>query len=342
MLKSMRRSGSLRLALAVGAIAVLLPAGASRAADQFAYEQVAAADIKDVMQATYGDVDEIGIDAPAAATSAENSFPAAERAVSTTGSDTRDLPQFAQAWTADTKDDAPLQVAQSGGNDINDPLESFNRVMLDFNEFLQALILRPMAEFYILMLPDEARDAIHNALDNLRSPVVLANDLLQGEGERAWETTQRMLINSTAGVGGLIDVAEKWGIKGHSEDLGQTFAVWGVPEGFYLVLPLFGPSNPRDAIGKFLDSYLDPLSHYADNTDREEISYTRTLLGGVDEFSRVMNDLQKLKETSVDYYAALRSVARQKREADIRNGTPKEGAPVPDLKYDFNAEFTAQ
>lgn len=171
---------------------------------------------------------------------------------------------------------------------------------------------------------------------------MLANDLLQGEMGRAWETTQRMVINSTVGVGGLVDVADKWGIKKHSEDLGQTFAVWGVGEGFYLVLPFFGPSNPRDAVGKFLDSFLDPLSHYADNTNREEISYTRTFLGGVDEFSRVMNDLQKLKETSVDYYAALRSVARQKREADIRNGTPKEGAPVPDLRYDFNAQFTTE
>jgi phospholipid-binding lipoprotein MlaA len=84
------------------------------------------------------------------------------------------------------------------------------------------------------------------------------------------------------------------------------------------------------------------LSDYANNTDREEIGYTRTFLGGVDEYSRVMDDLKKLKETSIDYYAALRSVARQKRQADIANGTPKEGAPIPDLKYDFNAEFTGQ
>jgi phospholipid-binding lipoprotein MlaA len=232
------------------------------------------------------------------------------------------------------------QVAQAEDAGVNDPLEPMNRVILDFNEFINALLLRPIAELYVLMIPDFARDAIQNALKNLRSPVILANDLLQFEMVRAWETTERMVINSTVGLGGMIDVAEKWGIKGHDEDLGQTFAVWGVPEGFYLVLPIFGPSNPRDAIGKFLDSYLDPLSRYADNTDRDEISYTRTLLGGVDEFSRVMVDLEKLKETSVDYYAALRSVVRQKREADIRNGEPQKGAPLPDLKYDFSAEFT--
>ena len=89
-----------------------------------------------------------------------------------------------------------------------------------------------------------------------------------------------------------------------------------------------------------MNSYLDPISHWANNTDREEIILARTLVSGVDEYSRVMDDLQKLKETSIDYYAALRSIARQKRKAEILNGAPQEGAPLPDLKYDFNAEFT--
>lgn len=231
-------------------------------------------------------------------------------------------------------------LAQSAESDVNDPIEPLNRAILEFNEFVTALILRPLAEIYVMMLPDFALDAIHNALQNISTPVVLANDLLQWEPERAWDTTRRFFINSTVGIGGMIDVAEKMGIEGHTEDLGQTFAVWGVPEGFYLVLPIFGPSNPRDAVGKVLNSYLDPLSHWASNTDRDEINTARTLVGGVDEFSRVMDDLQKLKDTSIDYYAALRSIARQKRAADIANGAPKEGAPLPDLKYDFNAEFT--
>jgi phospholipid-binding lipoprotein MlaA len=312
------RSGRVAGSLAAGIFALFLQVSAPLAADRFAHEQVAAADIKDVMQATYGDVDDIGVDV---------AIPDAQTA------------QFApvDSWTY-----IPEQLAQSDDGGINDPLEDLNRAILQFNEFIQALILRPVAELYVFMIPDMAQDAIRNALGNVRSPVTLANDLLQGEGVRAWETIQRMVINSTIGVGGLVDVADKWGIKAHEEDLGQTFAKWGVGEGFYLVLPLFGPSNPRDAIGKFLDSYLDPLSHYADNTDREEISYTRTFLGGVDEYSRVMDDLEKLKNTSIDYYATLRSVARQKRQADIANGAPKDGAPIPDLKYDFNAELTGK
>lgn len=248
---------------------------------------------------------------------------------------------IAADYTANADISAKHQLlAQSTENEVNDPLESLNRAILEFNEFLTALILRPMAQIYVMMLPDFALDAIHNALENLSTPVILANDLLQWEPERAWDTTRRFFINTTVGVGGLVDVADKMGIKGHSEDLGQTFAVWGVPEGFYLVLPIFGPSNPRDAVGKVLNSYLDPLSHWASNTDRDEINLARTLVGGVDEFSRVMDDLQKLKDTSIDYYAALRSIARQKRAADIANGAPKEGAPLPDLKYDFNADFT--
>ena len=232
------------------------------------------------------------------------------------------------------------QSEASDNSDNDDPLEALNRAILEFNEFLQALLLRPISELYVLLLPDFALDGIHNALSNLSSPVILANDILQWEPERAWKTTQRFFINSTIGIGGLMDPAKDFGIEGHTEDLGQTFAVWGVPEGFYLVLPLFGPSNPRDAVGKVIQSYLDPFSRYMDNTHREEANYARALVGGADEFSSVMDDLQKLKETSIDYYAALRSIARQKRKAEISNGAPTEGAPLPDLKYDFNAEFT--
>lgn len=239
----------------------------------------------------------------------------------------------------------PDLIAQAGSGapapvDNMDPLEPLNRAILEFNEFIQALLIKPLAQIYVLILPDFLQDGIHNALHNLNTPLILANDLLQWEPARAWKTTQRFFINTTLGLGGLMDPAKDMGIEGHKEDFGQTFAVWGVPEPIYLVLPLFGPSNPRDAVGLVLDSFLDPLSIYLSNTHREEIALTRTLVGGVDEFSRVMDDLQKLKDTSIDYYAALRSIARQKRKADISNGAPTEGAPLPDLKYDFNAEFT--
>lgn len=248
----------------------------------------------------------------------------------------------APAISADTYAEKRAELAQAADADVNDPLEGVNRVIFDVNEFLYALILRPLGEMYKQFLPDFVQDAVHNAARNLSSPVVLANDLLQGEMDRAWITTQRLVINSTVGLGGVYDAADRfWEIKGHKEDVGQTLAVWGVPEGFYLVLPIFGPSNPRDAVGLFLNAYLDPLSHYLNNTDREEASIARTLVSGVDEFSRVMGDLQKLKDTSVDYYAALRSISRQKRAAEIRNDPAGAGAPLPDLQYDLNADLQA-
>lgn len=242
---------------------------------------------------------------------------------------------------AETETATSSLIAQAQpSNDNGDPLEPMNRVILDVNEFVQDLLLRPIAGIYTMILPEFLRDGISNALNNLNTPVVLINDILQFEPERAWTTTQRFFINSTLGVGGLMDVAKDFGIEGHKEDLGQTFAVWGVPEGFYLVLPLFGPSNPRDAVGLALNSFLNPISYWADNTHREEIPIAMAITSGVDQFSKVMDDLEKLKKTSIDYYAALRSIARQKREADILNGAPKAGAPLPDLKYDFNAEFS--
>ncbi len=239
---------------------------------------------------------------------------------------------------------APVQtaeqsIAQAASDGANDPLESVNRVIFSVNDFLQRLLIRPLSEFYVMFFPEMMRDGIRNILNNLRTPVILVNDLLQGEGQRALVTTQRFFINTTIGIGGFFDYAEGMGIKGHNEDFGQTLAVWGVGEGFYLVLPILGPSNPRDGLSKFADFYFDPVSQWASNTDREGVNYARTLVGGIDSFSRVMDDLDKLKETSIDYYAAVRSISRQKRKTEILNGKPAEGAPLPDILYDFNAEL---
>ena len=114
-------------------------------------------------------------------------------------------------------------------------------------------------------MPDFARDGVHNFLANLDSPVTFANDVLQGEVRRAGETLVRAGFNTTAGLGGLIDVADAIGIPPHTEDFGQTMAVWGFSEGPYLVLPLLGPSNPRDAVGRGVDVFFDPLT-YAGST----------------------------------------------------------------------------
>jgi phospholipid-binding lipoprotein MlaA len=229
-----------------------------------------------------------------------------------------------------------VKIAQSSnaGEDVNDPMELLNRAIFDINELIQILFLRPAGTLYRAILPLPVRTSVGNALDNLSSPIDLANDILQGEPERAWQTTQRLLINSTLGVAGLFDVAEKMGIPRHDEDFGQTLAVWGIGEGFYLVLPIFGPSNPRDAVGKLLvDGYFDPLNVWLDNSNRNAIANARTGAAGIDEYEGVMDELENLQKTSIDYYSVLRSLYRQKRASEIKNGSDANLPPVPDLDY---------
>ena len=240
-------------------------------------------------------------------------------------------------------------VAQAGeaddnayDEDVNDPLEPLNRAIFFFNEAFQTLLLRPAAGFYRALVPPPIQDALSNVLDNLETPVILANDLLQGETDRAWETTQRFFINTTWGIGGIFDRADEMGIPRHEEDFGQTLAVWGVGEGFYVVLPVFGPSNPRDAVGKLVvDRYLDPLDLWLDNTDRDEVVWSRLVLEGIVEYESVMDELDKVKKTSIDYYAAIRSMFRQRRNSEINNGESLDLPPIPDLSI-FDDEDETQ
>ena len=221
----------------------------------------------------------------------------------------------------------------------NDPLEGLNRFIFEFNEILQDVILRPVSKFYNENVNVTVRQGISNFLDNLSSPVIFVNDILQGELDRALTTFGRAFINTTLGMGGIADVASELGIESHDEDFGQTLGVYGVGEGFYLVLPIFGPSNPRDAIGKLVvDSYFDPIGLWLDNTDQDEIIYSLMAAKGIDEYAGIVDELNQVKKTSVDYYAAVRSLYRQKRKAEINNGSTLELPPIPDLSYDITPE----
>jgi phospholipid-binding lipoprotein MlaA len=217
-------------------------------------------------------------------------------------------------------------------DDVNDPLEPVNRAIFAFNEVFLDYLLGPLSQVYEEVLPAVVREGIRNILNNLATPIILANDVLQGEPQRALETLGRAVVNSTVGMGGLIDVAGELGVKRHSEDFGQTLGVWGVGEMFYVVLPLLGPSNPRDAVGKLLvDGYFDPLGLWFANTDRDVEKWTRTGVKGIDEYSSVRSDLEQVKKTSIDYYAAIRSLYRQKRATEISNGRDLKLPPIPDL-----------
>jgi phospholipid-binding lipoprotein MlaA len=224
-------------------------------------------------------------------------------------------------------------------DDVNDPLEPMNRGIFAFNEFFLEWVLGPISGVYKDFVPDSVRESVGNILHLVKSPIILANDILQWEWERAWITTQRTVVNATIGVAGTFDVAaNSLDLPRHSEDFGQTLAVWGVGEGFYLVLPFFGPSNPRDGIGKFLDAFAHPLTRWAANTDREEITYGLFSASAVHQYSEIKDELDQIRKTSIDYYAAIRSMYRQKRAAEIRNGAEVELPPIPDLGLGIDGE----
>jgi phospholipid-binding lipoprotein MlaA len=207
---------------------------------------------------------------------------------------------------------------------INDPLEPLNRTIFDFNQAIDAMFLRPWADFYRLLLPPPLREGIHNFITNLRSPVILANDLMQGEFERAGTTTGRFLINSTLGVGGIADWATDFGLPYHNEDFGQTLAVWGSPEGPYLMIPFLGPSNPRDALGIAVDSFvIDPIAWWVRaNPDLDWIQYARYATTLIDARAQNVEELDDVQKSSLDYYAAIRSLYRQFRTSEIYQGQP--------------------
>jgi len=205
-------------------------------------------------------------------------------------------------------------------SEVNDPLESVNRRIFAFNEVVRQYLLDPVVTGYNSVLPEVAREAIANALNNISEPVVLANDLLQGKFKRGFVTASRLVINTTAGVGGLFDVAKNLGFEEHEEDFGQTLATWGIGDGLYLVLPLLGPSNPRDAFGQILvDPFFDPLGYYLDDQDLEEVGYGLTAYKGVVSYADVKDHMDGLKDTSVDFYGTIRSLHLQKRRLEILN-----------------------
>lgn len=216
-------------------------------------------------------------------------------------------------------------------NEINDPIEPVNRVVFEFNRGLDTMMLRPAAMFYKAMVPPPIQDLVHNFLNNLRTPVVLLNDVLQGEGARAGDTFARFAINSTVGVLGFGDPATSMGFARHGEDFGQTLGTWGAGEGLYLVLPVFGPSNPRDLVGKVVDTLTDPVWHYARNTDREYIPNQRFVAEAVDFRATNMDEINDLQRTSLDYYAAVRDLYRQIRGDAIRNGAPPMNNGLPSM-----------
>lgn len=211
--------------------------------------------------------------------------------------------------------------------DPGDPWEGYNRSMNSFNEDFDRAIMRPTAEAYKQVVPDLAQRGIGNFFANLGDVWSFANNVLQGKPEPALSSFWRVAINSTIGLGGILDPATEMRLVRYKEDLGQTLGYWGVPPGPYLVLPILGPSTVRDAAALPVDYYAYPTNRLDDKTAR----YSLLVLRAVDTRARLLGASDLLGGAALDSYSFTRDAFLQKRLNDVYDGNPPEDEERWDL-----------
>ncbi len=208
----------------------------------------------------------------------------------------------------------------------DDPWEPFNRSVFEFNEGLDKYVLKPVVSGYRFVLPEFIREGIYNFFSNYNDIYTALNNLLQGKPDYAFNDLMRVVVNTTIGLGGLIDLATPGGLEKHKEDFGQTFGVWGIPSGPYVVLPFFGPSSVRDTFGTVADLETDYLFKYIPNVG------LRNSLTGL----RVVNARNTYYEAgdlldgaAIDKYSFLRDAYIQRRKYQINEGRDDEEPQMP-------------
>ncbi|MEL7187882.1 MAG: VacJ family lipoprotein, partial [Pseudomonadota bacterium] len=201
----------------------------------------------------------------------------------------------------------------------HDPWEPLNRTIYGFNTGLDKVTTRPLAKGYRAVMPSPVRKGVSNFFTNLTKPRSIVNNFLQGKPGRGFSETGRFLLNSTIGIGGLFDVATAGGMEEYPEDFGQTFAVWGMPDGPYVMLPFMGPKTLRGVVAMPLDFLARPLYHYENTSVRDKL----TVLSVIDLRYRLLAT-DKLIEDSKSPYVTLRESYLQNREYEIYDGYPPE------------------
>ena len=202
------------------------------------------------------------------------------------------------------------------GGEIDDPLEPMNRIIFAFNDTADLILLRPIALGYRSIMPDPAVHAVQRFFLNLDSPVILVNDLLQGDCKDAGVTLGRFSINSTLGVFGLFDPAAGFGWEHHHADFGQTLHSYDVGAGPYLVLPLLGSVSTRNGIGKVVDIFFQPLTYLANGVQTFGVGATRAVV----KREELLDPLDELRENSLDYYTGLKAAFWQARQMELGKG----------------------
>lgn len=212
---------------------------------------------------------------------------------------------------------AMLGGCATSGNP-KDPIEGFNRAMYGFNEVVDKAAIKPVAQGYDAVLPSPVRTGVTNFFGNIADFFIGINNLLQGKPQEAASDIGRVLVNSTVGILGLIDVATEMGMEKHEEDFGQTFGRWGVGDGAYVVLPFFGPRTVRDTVGLVLDSAADPVGQ----VDHVPTRNTLLALRIVDTRADLLPADKVIEEAALDKYAYIRDGYLQRRRSLIHDGNP--------------------
>ncbi len=226
-----------------------------------------------------------------------------------------------------TQPDAELQPAESAAatdvrprkGEVRDPWEGLNRRLFATNLVIDKYTLEPAAKSYRAVTPRRLRRGISNMLANMRAPKNVANNLLQGRPLETSKSIFRFAINSTIGIGGFFDVAAKMGVQRREEDFGQTLAVWGVPSGPYLFVPLLGPSTVRDTLGAMVDNAFEPFN-YLRFRGETPLRVSRFALAAVSGREGAIEAIESINSSAADPYTAFKAAYAQNRAFEIRNG----------------------
>jgi phospholipid-binding lipoprotein MlaA len=231
---------------------------------------------------------------------------------------------FLLAFNANAGSDGELAFKKDQPQEIKDCFEKLNRVTFAFNKGLDRTLIKPIAKGY-RNLPNPIQKGTKNAVTNLSTLITIPNNILQGDVKTAIINTGRLVVNTTVGLLGTVDVANKMGFpKYEKEDYGQTLGKWGVGPGCYIVLPVLGPSTVRDTAGSFAnilggDPWYNASVHGNNEFLSEGVYITSKALSGIDFRSDNLESLDNLEENSIDFYASLRSLYLQDRENKIKN-----------------------
>ena len=231
---------------------------------------------------------------------------------------------FLIAFNANAGSDGDLNLNKTEQKKVKDCFEKLNRATFAFNQGLDKAIIKPIAENY-RKLPDSIQRGTSNVVNNLSTLVTIPNNILQGDIKLAFINTGRLVVNTTVGILGTIDVANKMGFpKYEKEDYGQTLGAWGVGPGCYVVLPVLGPSNLRDTAGSFVnifggDPWYNASAHGNNEFLSESIYLTSKALSGINFRAENIESIDNLETNSLDFYASVKSLYSQDRENKIKN-----------------------